>query len=795
MSKPEAVRLRESGFLPLVSVIPPLAQLAPSSRIQPSQLGKTPGIKYDNGTWGGYGWLKHVASEADTAQWARDGANIGILAEYYPGVDIDSLDERISNFVAGIAREVLGEAPARVGRAPKQLLMYRTAVPFARMALVINDGETDHLVEVLGAGRQYLVHGLHPSGSRYSWDTDIAEHGPQGLVQITQADVEAFFDRVTALSEAYGYDVKRVGDGTIRERGNQPQQDLLAPDLEALQQVVEATPNSDDLFPDRESYIKMGCAIKAAAGENEEEGYEVFAEWCGRSDSDRVEGNPETAREDWRRMYGPFSVGWSWLTEQASPDFNAAQFEFDALDAMDAQREEDLGPQQYSDIWIADKVVEEHGVHIRYVPAEGRWYVWDGSAWVKDGEKLAESLVSRTLQRQAVILSRMGATEPEKRNFLAKALKMCSAGTHRAALQFLTSDPRITARTDAFDADIWVLNTPGCMVELKEGSVHPHDPDAMCSRTTSVTPDFDMKTPEWDRFMIEATAGDLDLQLYMQRLAGYALTGSVEEQMLAFIWGPGGNGKGVFLNAVTAILHEYAQTAAMDTFTSSNTDKHPADLAKLVGARLVTASETQSGRRWDEQRLKAMTGGDQITARFMRQDFFTYMPQFTLVFIGNHKPEIRNIDAAMKRRLHLVPFVVEPAEIDTTLSEKLRAEYPGILAWMIQGCVDWQQHGLGKPTVIAEATLDYFEDEDPVGRWIEECCEEGEHTSDLRELYQSWTEWANERGEWVGKTKELSAKLTAKKYSKRKHHKTRRVQFTGLRAVTILPATALEDQL
>jgi putative DNA primase/helicase len=161
----------------------------------------------------------------------------------------------------------------------------------------------------------------------------------------------------------------------------------------------------------------------------------------------------------------------------------------------------------------------------------------------------------------------------------------------------------------------------------------------------------------------------------------------------------------------------------MTTFTASKYDQHTTDLAMLRGARIVTASETEEGRAWAEARIKALTGGDRITARFMRQDNFQYDPQFKLTIIGNYKPILRNVDDATRRRINMIPFLLKPAVVDKDLEAKLMAEAPAILQWMIEGCLDWQEHGLIRPNVVNTATSDYFADEDVFGQWLEECCD------------------------------------------------------------------------
>jgi len=315
----------------------------------------------------------------------------------------------------------------------------------------------------------------------------------------------------------------------------------------------------------------------------------------------------------------------------------------------------------------------------------------------------------------------------------------------------LLVQPALCVRPEQMDPSHFHLNTPAGVIDLSTGQMMPPEASFFMTRVTSVSPDFTRPAPRWKQFLKEATGGDPELESYLQRLAGYALTGSNREHMVAFFYGEGGNGKSLFLNCLTAIMGEYAQVAPMDVFVASTYDRHPTDLAGLVGARLVTASETQEGRRWDEAKLKSLTGGDPIKARFMRQDFFTFTPQFTLLFAGNHAPQLANVDAAMKRRMHLVPFTHRPPKPDHELPDKLREEYPQILAWAIEGSVIWNAAGLSAPDVVLSATEEYLEGEDALGRWIaDRCVMRSNATVFSKDLYQDWIKWCQETGEKAG---------------------------------------------
>lgn len=264
------------------------------------------------------------------------------------------------------------------------------------------------------------------------------------------------------------------------------------------------------------------------------------------------------------------------------------------------------------------------------------------------------------------------------------------------------------------------------------------------------------------RFLDRVFDQSAELVSFLKRALGYSLTGSCKEEVLFFGHGGGANGKTKLFGAVSGAVGDYHEVAAMQTFTASKHENHPADLAKLRGARLVTASETEEGRRWSESKIKAITGGDPITARFMRQDFFTYRPQCKIWIVGNHKPTLRNVDHAMRRRLNLIPFTVTipEGERDRDLEAKLKAEWPIILRWAIEGCLEWQQSGLQVPDAVTVATDDYMASEDVFSHWLEECCDVGTNRSDrFNELWKSWQDWAKRAEEHIGSKKKFGQTL------------------------------------
>ena len=312
---------------------------------------------------------------------------------------------------------------------------------------------------------------------------------------------------------------------------------------------------------------------------------------------------------------------------------------------------------------------------------------------------------------------------------------------------------------------------PNQTFDLSDGTARAPTPDDYITKSTacSVAPPG-TPHPVWSAFLERTTGGNVELQEFWQCYVGYCLTGATNEHVFVFGYGTGANGKSTFINTIARIFGDYATVADVSTFIATDREKHPTDLVKLHGARLVVAQETDKGRRWDEAKLKSMTGGDKLTARFMRGDFFDFTPKFKLVIIGNHKPRLDNVDEAMRRRLLLVPFTVQipPEERDPELAEKLEAEWPAILRWAIDGCAKWRRDGLRPPKIVTEATADYFEDQDTMKQWMEDCtCDAGQFAFiRASELFASWRTWCDERGLKAGSLKALSEALEDRGHQK-----------------------------
>ena len=422
----------------------------------------------------------------------------------------------------------------------------------------------------------------------------------------------------------------------------------------------------------------------------------------------------------------------------------------------------------------ARRFLATYGKRLRYCHDHKAWFVWNGDTWRKNSTSFAFHL-ARELARK--ISAKAG--DPAK----AVAGRASFAANIEA---FARADPGFAVAANCWDRDPYLLGTPAGTIDLRTGALRRSEPGDYITKATAVVPTETASCPRWLQFLDEATAGDIGLIRFVQQWCGYTLTGDTRQQSLVFLFGDGGNGKSVFVNAIAGVLGNYAATAAMDTFVASQTERHLAELAMLRGSRLVTASETEEGRYWAESRIKQLTGGDPITARFMRQNFFTYLPAFKLMIVGNHKPKLKHVDAAMSRRLYMLPFSHRPQTPDRTLDQKLRDEWPGILRWMIEGCLDWQQNGLTRPTSIDKATAAYFDDQDLLGDWMSQCCVLGEgKKTPSAQLFGSWQAYATENFEDPGSIGSFSQALEKRGFSLLKNVPTgigtqRRRGFAGL---------------
>jgi putative DNA primase/helicase len=427
--------------------------------------------------------------------------------------------------------------------------------------------------------------------------------------------------------------------------------------------------------------------------------------------------------------------------------------------------------ENHTDAGNARRFTAHHGQDLHYSYTHRKWLVWNGIRWRKDE---TGQVYKKAKQTVATIYGAAAkATEDELRIKLSKhAIRSESERSLRAMVSLAQNENGIPITADQLDADLWLLNVNNGTINLRDGSLYPHRRENLITKLAPVDYHADATCPTWEKFLDQIMAGNRAMTEYLQRAAGYALTGNVSEQVLFFLYGTGANGKSTFLNTIQEMLGDYAKQAAPNLLLSKRGESHPTELADLHGSRFVVAVEVEEGRRMAEALVKQMTGGDKIKARFMRQDFFEFDPIHKLFLAANHKPLIRGTDYAIWRRIHLVPFnvTIEPANQDRKLHEKLRTELPGILVWAINGCLLWQKQGLGIPDEVAKATTTYRAEMDVLANFLQECCviDDKERTQ-AQELYDAYTNWCGQNGEkYPLNQQRLSGKLKEKGYESKR---------------------------
>ncbi|MEM8595021.1 MAG: phage/plasmid primase, P4 family [Pseudomonadota bacterium] len=358
----------------------------------------------------------------------------------------------------------------------------------------------------------------------------------------------------------------------------------------------------------------------------------------------------------------------------------------------------------------------------RFVASQNTWYFWTGTCWRADRRLEHVTRVRAFLRaRGRALLAVSGSSPPA--SVVRRVDQLKSNATVAAVAGLARGNPASAIEAEDFDRDVLLLGTPDGTVDLRSGCVRPARRDDLISRQTRLGPaPPGTRATLWLSFLNEIMDGDAEAIDFLQRAAGYALTGATNEHKLLFLHGSGRNGKSVFLNTLLDLWGDYGRRVAAGTLLSSHAERHPTDLAGLRGARLAVASELPRGKCWDEAVIKDLTGGDRMTARFMRQDFFEFDPQLTLLVAGNAQPSFRGVDVAIRSRVVLVPFAVTipPDRQDRGLEAKLKAEAPAILRWCVDGAIIWQRRGLDVPKRLLRATDDYFDDEDIVGQFLRE---------------------------------------------------------------------------
>jgi len=399
-----------------------------------------------------------------------------------------------------------------------------------------------------------------------------------------------------------------------------------------------------------------------------------------------------------------------------------------------------------TDMANAERFATRYSARTKYIYAWKAYVIYDDRRWARDATGTAERQAKDTLRDLIAQAADLG-DEKEREALIRHALASSSDRGVRAILSLARSETEIALTPDRFDADPWLLNVANGTIDLRSGTLRSHQAADYLMALTPTVYEPNAPCPQWERFLSEIMGGDADLMAFLARAVGYSLTGDTREQVLFFCHGSGQNGKTVFLETLADVVGpDYAAAAAFSTFLTQRRDgaAPSPDVARLRGARFVTASEAPGTRPFDESLVKELTGSDTVPARFLHENPFEFRPAFKLWLRANHRPPVREQTVAFWRRMRLVPFgVTIPEERrDRDLGGKLLAERAGILAWAVRGCLDWQRHGLGEPAAVRQATETYREENDVLGEFLDaRCALDPNAWTATSALYLAFTAW------------------------------------------------------
>ncbi|EOV9525606.1 phage/plasmid primase, P4 family [Bacillus cytotoxicus] len=669
----------------------------------------------------------------------------------YIGIDIDKcvVDGKINTF----ATEIIDTLDS-----------YTEFSPSGKGIHIIIKGNLPQ--SVLGTGRKNAKHGL-----------EIYSYGRYFSFTGHRENSNDVYERTDELAEVFE---KYFDDSDIEGRVNlaEFEKDEIKISNEALWERMFRSKNGDEIRS-----LFNGNLINDDHSASDLALCNHLAFWTGKSATrmDSMFRESSLMRDKWdvihfrdtNETYGERTIATAISSTSTTILDNKEQFEefsFDFLneEASEVVEEKPKKKFRLTELGNAERIAYEYGHVIKYVSDIG-WYIWDGKRWKLDTKKEIERItakVLRSLYKSDDELEQKWARMCERRNIRMNSIKDLM--------------PLVPGEREDFDRHKYLFNVENGIVDLKTGKLQPHDRNLHLTKITNIEFDENAKCPTWLAFLEQIFLGDKELIDYMQRLIGYSLTGDISEQIMMFLVGGGSNGKSTFINTIKDLVGEYGKQAKADTFIKKKDTGANNDIARLVGARFVSAIESEEGEKLSESFVKQITGGEPVLARFLRQEYFEFIPEFKVFFTTNHKPVIGGLDEGIWRRVKLIPFNLNlPAhKRDKRLPEKLSLEMPGILNWAIEGCIKWQQEGLKEPKVVAEATGQYKEDMDILAPFLDEVCYTDEPKNEAirieaKELYNVYDNWCFKSGERSLGNRSFYRMLETKGFGKTKGSKNR----------------------
>ncbi len=443
-----------------------------------------------------------------------------------------------------------------------------------------------------------------------------------------------------------------------------------------------------------------------------------------------------------------------------------------------------------TEVGNAERLVHYHTDKLKYCIEFDEWLIWNGKVWENDKRKQIERIATKTFRKMYIEAGNVNDEEGRR-----KMIKWAQSSEKSSVL--LNSIDRAKAMLPVLQTelniDLFKFNCANGVIDLKTGNLLPHNREYLITNYSNVEYDQEATCPTWLAFLeniMKDEKGNVkhDLIEFLQRSIGYTLTGDTREQVLFFLHGSGRNGKSTFINIVKEILGDYGKQTNADTFTAKTHEGGiNNDIARLSDARFVSAVESEEGQRLSESLVKQLTGGEPITARFLRKEFFEFVPEFKIFFTTNHKPIVKGNDEGIWRRIKLIPFTVTipKEEVDTDLPAKLKKELPGILRWAVEGCLKWQQGGLGEPEEVKQATQGYKDEMDILGQFISDhCVIRPAAKCSVKDIYETYKSWCKETGEYELSQRKFNRRLEERGFVKKRSGKDGSTQFHGIGLIT-----------
>lgn len=671
---------------------------------------------------------------------------------------------------------------------------------FAKEIIEMMDSYTEFSVS--GTGIHIIVRGSLPqsicgTGRKNSkLGLEIYQHGRYFTMTGNRENSNEVFDRTDELTELLEihFDDSDL-QGRIVKLQDYEKDDIRLSN-EQLWEKMFRSKNGDDIRA-----LYNGHLINNDHSSTDQSLCNHLAFWTGNSSSrmDSMFRETSLIRDKWDRItygdtgetYGERTIAkaiasttTTVLDRQTDSEFS---FSFHRVEEVEDEPTKPTRKFKLTDLGNAERIAYEYGHIIRYIPSVG-WYIWNGKYWEYDEKGKLHRLVAKVVRK-------LGESDDEIEQKWARHCE--KHGVRESAIKDLRV--LVPAGREVFDRHKYLLNVANGVVNLKTGELQQHDRELKLTKITNVEFVEGAQCPTWLSFLDQILLGDKDLIEYMQRLIGYSLTGDISEQIMCFLVGGGSNGKSTFINTIKDLMGEYGKQANSDTFIKKKESGANNDIARLVGSRFVSAIESEEGEKLSESFVKQITGGEPVLARFLRQEFFEFVPEFKVFFTTNHKPIIGGLDEGIWRRVKLIPFDLNlPAHLrDKKLPEKLSLEMSGILNWAIEGCLKWQKDGLKEPAVVTKATGLYKQDMDILDPFLIECCytdKENEQVKiEAKDLYNAYNNFCFRTGERTLGNRSFYRMLETKGFFKERGAKNKLYVY-GITLVERVPSSVIQQR-